>query len=143
MNTTYDQATLVVDSGAVIAILSLIISILSTFICLGQVVQHYVCTAQPIRLCDSIVYGGRNGLPGQGRDLQAISPCLFGSLTKSRSTGLALETAPLPNYIRDPSNIACSFATCSWNVCSFHDQTFTVLRLAATNANAHERAPYV
>lgn len=54
------------DEGTLIAIVSLIISILSTLVCIGQVMQQYAGTAQAIRLCDGIVYGGRNGLPGRG-----------------------------------------------------------------------------
>lgn len=61
-----DTDKLSIDAGTLLSIVSLIVAILSTLVCVGQVLQQYISSGSPIRLCDSIVYGGRNGLPGQG-----------------------------------------------------------------------------
>lgn len=55
-----------IDSGTLLGIISLLVAILSTLVCVGQVIQQYIATGNPIRLCDTIVYGGKNGLPGTG-----------------------------------------------------------------------------
>ena len=61
-----DADQLHIDAGTLLGIVSLIVAVLSTLVCVGQVLQQYISSGSPIRLCDSIVYGGGNGLPGQG-----------------------------------------------------------------------------
>lgn len=64
-----------IDEATLLAIVSLVVAILSTLMCVGQVVQQYISTGSPVRLCDSIVYGGSNGLPGRG-ELLTRSTCI-------------------------------------------------------------------
>ena len=70
---TQQSAPVTIDPGTLLGIISLIVAVLSTLVCVGQVVQQYVGTGNPIRLCDSIVYGGKNGLPGTGTPLEYIT----------------------------------------------------------------------
>lgn len=65
-NTTNAARAGGIDEATLLAIVSLVVAILSTLVCVGQVIQQYISTGSPVRLCDSIVYGGANGLPGRG-----------------------------------------------------------------------------
>lgn len=68
-----------IDSGTLLGIISLLVAVLSTLVCVGQVLQQYIATGNPIRLCDTIVYGGKHGLPGTGTStpfhISYLHPC--------------------------------------------------------------------
>ena len=56
---------------------ALIVAAFAMLIALGQVSQQYASSGQLIRLCDSVVYGGRSGLPGKGRRVWSWSQFRF------------------------------------------------------------------
>ena len=55
------------DSSDIASWVALIVAVFAAIIALGQVIQQYASSGQLIRLCDSVVYGGSVGLPGEGR----------------------------------------------------------------------------
>lgn len=55
------------DQSDAAAWAALVVAAVAMIIAIGQVSQQYVSSGQLIRLCDSVVYGGKGGLPGRGR----------------------------------------------------------------------------
>ena len=45
---------------------ALVVAAVAMIIAISQVAQQYASSGQLIRLCDSVVYGGKSGLPGRG-----------------------------------------------------------------------------
>lgn len=67
------------------------ISIAAMIIALAQAVQLYFTTGQPIRLCDSVVFGG---LPGQGRRIWQMSQFRFRVMYRVPQIGLPPDLWP-------------------------------------------------
>lgn len=56
---------------------ALVIAVIAMMIAFIQVSQQYASSGQLIRLCDSVVYGGKAGLPGRGRRVWTWSQLRF------------------------------------------------------------------
>ena len=65
------------DTETATAIAALVIAVFAMIIALGQVTQQYASSGHQYRLCDSVVFGGEHGLPGQGRRLWSFGQLRF------------------------------------------------------------------
>lgn len=59
------------------AIAALVFAVLAFLIAFAQASQQYAASGQLIRLCDSVVYGGKDGWPGQGRRVWSMRQFRF------------------------------------------------------------------
>ena len=83
---------------------ALVVAVLAIIIAIGQVSQQYASSGQLIRLCDSVVYGGKLGLPGKGRRVWTWSQWRFRVLYDvpefkfPESTSPVWQTSPVSSY---------------------------------------------
>lgn len=65
------------EASTTAAIVALVFAVLAFLIAFAQALQQYAASGQLIRLCDSVVYGGKNGWPGQGRRVWSMRQFRF------------------------------------------------------------------
>ena len=74
---------------------ALVVAAFAMIIAVGQVAQQYASSGQLIRLCDSVVYGGKFGLPGKGRRVWTWTQFRFRVLYEIPVFGLPVTKGPL------------------------------------------------
>lgn len=83
------------DTETATAIAALTIAVFAMLIALGQVTQQYASSGHQYRLCDSVVFGGKHGLPGQGRRLWSFGQLRFRVVYDVPAFGFPVHQGPL------------------------------------------------
>ncbi|KAI9661999.1 MAG: hypothetical protein M1831_002914 [Alyxoria varia] len=84
------------NTEAALAIAAVTVAVLAMVISFSQVTQQFAGSAHQYRLCDSVVYGGKGGLPGQGRRVWSWTQLRFRVIYEVPTFGFSQENGTIP-----------------------------------------------